>query len=238
MALPYVFANTTGSNPLSHLDKDFAYCLQNPLKPVVLTGAANAYIATPDPAWASYVDGMQILVSFNQANTSQSVTLNVSGLGSVNVLNFDGNGPLVGQLARGYPLTTAPYYLLQYSVDVAGFVILKTFSGFSTLSQTRTNSAVSTLLVENNYDQCLMLEVVGGSYAGTKIQFTGGGWSDGTYRYFGETPVAYGAGTVTVVIGRITISTDTVEVGTITRTIATGAATAFLAGSFNANTLT
>jgi hypothetical protein len=48
------------------------------------TGAANAYVVTPDPAMTSYTDGL--LLSFKAANTNTGAsTINVNGLGVKNI---------------------------------------------------------------------------------------------------------------------------------------------------------
>src|SRR5580693_918058 len=65
------------------------------------TGAANAYVATPDPAWTAYAAGRNIFVKIANTNTSQSCTLNISGLGTKNIKMTNGNSILPGDLVAG-----------------------------------------------------------------------------------------------------------------------------------------
>jgi hypothetical protein len=79
--------------------------LANPQIGVSVTsdsGGVNALIATPTPAWTSYVSGTPITVIPANTNTG-NVTLNVSGLGTRSVLNPDGSQLLPGALQAGTP---------------------------------------------------------------------------------------------------------------------------------------
>ena len=79
--------------------------LANPQIGVSVTsdsGGVNALIATPTPAWPSYVSGTPITVIPANTNTG-NVSLNVSGLGARSVLNPDGSQLLPGALQAGTP---------------------------------------------------------------------------------------------------------------------------------------
>jgi hypothetical protein len=68
---------------------------------VLLTGGTTAYVATPTPAWTSYVAGQKISVKFNSTCTGQ-VTLNVSSLGAKNtVLTDSATATSSGQFVTG-----------------------------------------------------------------------------------------------------------------------------------------
>lgn len=76
---------------------------QNPLKTFTDTGAANAYVVTPNPAWASYVTGADLYVKIGAGNTNTTgvPAINVSALGSKNILNEDGSTPEANTLIAG-----------------------------------------------------------------------------------------------------------------------------------------
>ena len=71
---------------------------------VVATGAANVYIATLNPAAIMYKDGMGICLKINIGNTGAS-TVNVNGLGAINILDKDGNALVSGALKANMPYT-------------------------------------------------------------------------------------------------------------------------------------
>lgn len=64
---------------------------------VVVTGSANAYIATLSPPATSYTDGMALAVKINVNNTGAS-TINVNALGSKSILDSRGNPMTSGKL--------------------------------------------------------------------------------------------------------------------------------------------
>jgi microcystin-dependent protein len=75
---------------------------QNPTKYVTDTGAANAYVVTPVPAWASYIGGSDIFMTVGVSNTNTtSSVVNVSGLGNKNILNEDGSQTEANALQGG-----------------------------------------------------------------------------------------------------------------------------------------
>jgi microcystin-dependent protein len=77
---------------------------QNGLTYFTDTGAANAYVVTPAPVWASYSAGSELYVKIGAGNTSTGAsTINVSALGLKNILNEDSstleaNALLTGQV--------------------------------------------------------------------------------------------------------------------------------------------
>ncbi len=73
---------------------------QNNLTYFTDTGAANAYVATPAPAWTSYTAGAALYVKIANANTGTS-TINVNALGVKNILNQDGSNLEANALRAG-----------------------------------------------------------------------------------------------------------------------------------------
>lgn len=81
---------------------------QNGSKTVTDTGAANAYVVAPTPAWVAYVGGSDLFVKIGAGNTSTGAsTINVNALGVKNILNQDGATPEANAL-----LTGQTYHLL------------------------------------------------------------------------------------------------------------------------------
>lgn len=64
------------------------------------TGAANALLINPTPAWTEYKEGSRLWVLVNATNTG-STTINVSSLGVKNVLANDGTNLNAGELQAG-----------------------------------------------------------------------------------------------------------------------------------------
>lgn len=84
------------------------------------TGGANAYVATPVPAWTSYQAGQAIALNIKTSNSGAS-TLNVSGLGAKNVITtslgvLPASAVIVSQVANfvydgaQFQLAPASYY--------------------------------------------------------------------------------------------------------------------------------
>lgn len=90
---------------------------QNATKYVTDTGAANAYVAAPSPAWVSYIGGSDLFVKIGAGNTSTgAATINVNALGVKNILNQDGATPEANAL-----LTGQTYHLIY---DGTSFLII------------------------------------------------------------------------------------------------------------------
>lgn len=59
---------------------------------VITTGSADAYVATPSPAFASYAAGQTLRIKANFSNTG-ACTINVSGLGAKSIKLSNGSDP-------------------------------------------------------------------------------------------------------------------------------------------------
>jgi len=64
------------------------------------TTGTNTYVATPNPALVSYVEGVDIILKFGTGNTG-ATTLNVSGLGAKDLKKADGSAFSSGELTSG-----------------------------------------------------------------------------------------------------------------------------------------
>lgn len=78
-----------------------------PVGPVTATGSSNAYAVTLTPAPAALVDGLTVCMKANFTNTG-SVTLNVNGLGAVQVRKLGSAQLVSGDILNGQKV------LLQY----------------------------------------------------------------------------------------------------------------------------
>jgi hypothetical protein len=95
---------------------------QNALAYFVDTGAANAYVVTPAPAWLSYIAGSELYVNIGAGNTNTAAsTINVNALGLKNILNQDGSALVANAL-----LTGKVYHLIY---DGTQFEIESNFTG-------------------------------------------------------------------------------------------------------------
>lgn len=65
------------------------------------TGSANSYVLTFSANFSSYVDGTVIYWIPSNSNTLSVPTLNVNGLGAVNILNFNGTILSAGTIVAG-----------------------------------------------------------------------------------------------------------------------------------------
>lgn len=99
------FAAQSGPIPLSQLDANFATAVgaSNTLLNfsnyfVDSSGAPNSITITiPAPLVFSYVAGVELIVKIANTNTSQTVNININGLGNKQVFSVDGNVPAIGQ---------------------------------------------------------------------------------------------------------------------------------------------
>jgi hypothetical protein len=76
------------------------YLYEDRLTYSVDTGAANAYVATPDVPILAYTEGLRIRLKATNANTGVS-TLNVSGLGVKEIVRADGSALQAGDIVSG-----------------------------------------------------------------------------------------------------------------------------------------
>ncbi len=86
-------------------------------------GAANAYVASPNPALTGYTDGAEFNIQISNTNTGAS-TLNLSGLGTRPILNHDGSALLAGQIVAGRK------YKFIYNSATSSFLINLTTDSF------------------------------------------------------------------------------------------------------------
>lgn len=85
----------------------------------IASGTVNALTAAFTPQFASYVDGMFIGVRASGANTSTTVTINVDGLGAVNIKKKGNVSLATGDInAAGHEL------LLRYNLAGNRFELL------------------------------------------------------------------------------------------------------------------
>lgn len=107
VAYKYVLAPSTDTdpptNPIWTVDQLVSSQLVT-LYGGVDSGTANAYVLTFTANFSAYADGIVIYWIPSNTNTSIS-TLNVNGLGIVNIQNANGTGLSAGQLQAGQPAT-------------------------------------------------------------------------------------------------------------------------------------
>ena len=80
------------------------------------SGAVNAMVITPNPAYGAYVTGMTFSVKVGNTTTATPVTLNVNGLGAKNITNTDASAVSIGQLVVGM-VVTVTYDGTQFQVQ-------------------------------------------------------------------------------------------------------------------------
>jgi hypothetical protein len=93
----------------------------------VATGLVNAYTVTLSPIPTSYVDGMNISVKINIANTGAS-TINANGLGIKPIKDALGNPIRIGTL-----ISNGIYFLI-YETIYGGFILANCIQQASTLT--------------------------------------------------------------------------------------------------------
>jgi hypothetical protein len=113
LVIPNQFQNQSGPIPLSQLDADFTAVVNSVNNALTYSnyyqdtsGAANALVVTvPAPTVFTYTAGTTLLVKVANTNTG-ATTINVNGLGTVNVLSSSLGALGSGQLVSGgiYPL--------------------------------------------------------------------------------------------------------------------------------------
>lgn len=69
------------------------------IKSYTTSGSANNYTITPEPALAAYVTRRLYAVTFHAANTSNTVNINISGLGNRRVYQYGTTDPHIGQIS-------------------------------------------------------------------------------------------------------------------------------------------
>jgi len=80
------------------------------------SGAVNAMVITPNPAYGAYVTGMTFSVKVGNTTTATPVTLNVNGLGAKNITNTDASAVSIGQFVVGM-IVTVTYDGTQFQVQ-------------------------------------------------------------------------------------------------------------------------
>jgi len=91
-------ARTTYASAADVMDQDLIYYVDS--------GAADAYVITPSPAYTAYEEGMRIVFRAANANTGAS-TMNVNSLGAIAIQNADASALSAGEIVSGgiYELT-------------------------------------------------------------------------------------------------------------------------------------
>ncbi|MDE2439566.1 MAG: hypothetical protein KGP14_00975, partial [Betaproteobacteria bacterium] len=64
-------------------------------------GAADAYTVTPSSALPGYASRLSVVFSPIATNATPTPTLNVSGIGAINIKRIDGSAPVAGDLVAG-----------------------------------------------------------------------------------------------------------------------------------------
>lgn len=106
LTIPKTFGAAVGTASMGDLDTDFSAIAAAINDPSTLqnygadTGAANAYVVNLSPAATALTTGMQIQFLPNNSNTGAS-TINVNGLGVVNLLSSTGVALNAGQVRAG-----------------------------------------------------------------------------------------------------------------------------------------
>ncbi len=98
------------------------------------TGIANAYVLTFSAPFASYTDGIVVIWIPSNTNTSSS-TININGLGAINIVNGDGSAFIAGEITANIPaqiLIKGGQAILQnpYALNSSGSFTV-TWVGFS-----------------------------------------------------------------------------------------------------------
>jgi hypothetical protein len=97
-------ANDGTGDPLrsamQKINENFTESYANILTAATSSGT-NTYSVSPDPAVPSLANGRRILVTFSNANTSGTVTLNASSLGAQPVKDNEGNDLTIGAIPAG-----------------------------------------------------------------------------------------------------------------------------------------
>lgn len=83
-------------------------------------GSANAYTATPSPAWTSYADGAVIYLEIHAASTT-AANINVSGLGTVEIYKVSQSGSLVALTGTELPVGLRGKFV--YDSGISKFVL-------------------------------------------------------------------------------------------------------------------
>jgi len=91
-------ARTNYASAADVMDQDLIYYVDS--------GAADAYVITPSPAYTSYEEGMRVVFRATNANTGAS-TMNVNSLGAIAIQNADATALSAGEIVSGgiYELT-------------------------------------------------------------------------------------------------------------------------------------
>lgn len=97
------------------------------------TGVANAYVITFTASFSAYADGIVLYWIPSNSNTGAS-TINVNGLGVINITNPDGTSVVQGQIVANQPASIlykgGAFILLTSSLTTAG-QFTATATGFS-----------------------------------------------------------------------------------------------------------
>lgn len=133
--------------------------------------APNYTLTLPIPAAAVAVDGCQIRFKCHSALTSGTATMNVNGLGAVNIRTLQGTAISLGAFQVG------GLYTLQYVTSLGAFVV--TNSTFRVTGTTPTMTAAGAMSISSvSYDHFISTQVEEGVSVQCYVTFTTSGTPD------------------------------------------------------------
>lgn len=104
------------------------------------TGSTNALVITPNPAMTALTAGQFFTFKCGNTTTSDAATINISGIGTVGIANFDGTLLLAGQLIAG------SYYLAMTAGPATAIRVFNPSSASGTATLTATGDTTSPTL--------------------------------------------------------------------------------------------
>jgi hypothetical protein len=189
------------------------------LEQITTTGSGNTFVATPTVPWTAYTPGQQIIVELHHAAVYSSiVTVNVSGLGALELIDYSTGGSFGWQFLPAFkPI------LLRVSSDGATFEVMHIYRGALTLQSV--SSTVSSYDIENIEHRFFVVETVG-AFAGVRLLYKAGPgevWSGGL-TIFDKYLTNFASGSAIFVVGVYEAATNLITVGYYTVNVSTGAA--------------
>lgn len=134
----------------NRIHTDTSVALQGPVNYAAATGT-DTYIADPSPAFTAYVTGAHYFISFTNANTSTTPTLNLNGLGAKTIVKEGTTALAAGNIPAGHKgilMYDGTYMVLLnpkvISVDTNDMVLLQTTTAANDASITIGSAALFT----------------------------------------------------------------------------------------------
>lgn len=172
VAYKYVFAPSTDTDPPTNPFWSIDNVVNSQLITLyggVDTGSVNAYVLTFTAQFTSYVDGTVIYWIASHTNTTSS-TINVNGLGVVNIKNQDGSNTAPGQITAGQVIQiiyVTGQFLLLTNVIASG-----TFTGTLTGCTTSPTQLIS-YRITGNIVSLVFAGALSGTSNSTSMTITG-----------------------------------------------------------------